>query len=589
MKAIRRSLSVALSLVVGLLTSLSAPLAASPAAAEPKIAFLNPSGFSAAGERGYIVSNAATDTGPDCCGASDGLFRFSAWVDGEPAGSSVFFSVVQGSLDYELVGVSKPSASGSGTGDTWDAQWDIPPEILDGPAVVHAYLVDDGEAIAHTSIDVTIMRIEESVDITYPQSGGRFGTYSALATALPEKGVATRKKPVGVIDALYTNGTESKYVRTFYTTTPAGMPPEWKVCATEEIGAGTNGDPENGVRCSFDAPADAAAVTAVAAVVNGSPDEFETRFNQSGDAVRVVPYAQRPAALALDALAQQRVSKNEGAGRFYCSGAVTATVTDQLGRLVPAANVDVEASGPSDGLRFHTSLLFGSPVAPDRGRHLEESAYDCTGSSEAQGLPPTNPAPGVQGEHPAFGTPDVKHVESAAGGTNDRGSFGFKLYSNATGVTQLTTWVDETDDGCGANDDRYTTGELAAAGSIGWNDAPVTTGPVAAEPVEPCPEGSVSTRSIGLRTSAAKAAAGTVVRLSGRILSPGACVAGQVVSLKARRPGGRFHSVARAATGGTGRYLFEVTIRNTREYRVLVPASAGCAPARSRIVRIAAS
>ncbi|HEV2756091.1 MAG TPA: hypothetical protein VG318_09995 [Actinomycetota bacterium] len=589
---------MSLSIVVGMLMTLIVPAAASFAADEPRIAFLNPSSFMSAGERGYIVSNAATDSGPECCGASDGLFRFSAWVDDAPAGSSVFFSVVQGALDYEIVGVTRPGSSGSG--DTWDGGWDIPPEVLNGPATVQAHLVLNGESIAHTSLDVTIMRIEEAVDIAYPQSGGSFGTYSALATALPEKGDAARKKPIGIVDALYTLGPETTYVRAFYTTSPAGSVPQWKVCATETVGGSGNSTPDNGIRCTFDSPADAAAVTAVAAVVNGSPNDFDPTFNQSGDAVRVVPYFQQPAAVTLDDLAEQTVSKNEDAGRFYCSSAITATVTDQLGRLIPAANVDVQAVGPTDGLRFHSSSVLGGPLPPDRGDHVEESSFDCTGSSPADGVPPANASPGVQGEHPSFGAPDTKHVEAGAAGTNDRGTFGFRFYSNGAGVTQYTVWADEADDGCLANDDRYTTGEVAAAGSIGWNTPPETTGLAASATIVPCGGGPVPTpdptdpgepasRSIGLRSSDAKVVAGTAVRLSGRVRSSGACVASQVVTLKARRPGGRFHSTATVATDRNGRYRFKVTVRKTRAYRASLPAADGCTSARSRIVRVRAS
>ena len=594
MKEGRRSRSVSFATAVGMLMTLIVPAAASLAADEPKIAFLNPSSFMAAGERGYIVSNAATDTGPECCGASDGLFRFSAWVDNPPAGASVFFTVVQGALDYEITGVSNPESSNPS--DTWDAEWDIPPEVLNGPATVHAYLVHNGEAIATTSLDVTIMRVEEAVDIAYPASGGSFGTYSPLATALPEKGPATRKRPIGVIDALYTNGPETAWVRAFYTTSPAGTDPEWNVCATEEVGNGGNADPNNGVRCNFASAADAASVTAVAAVVNGAPGAFDARFNQSGDAVRVVPYVQQPVELTLDELAEQTVSKNADADRFYCSSTISATLTDQLGRHVPGANVDVEATGPSDGLRFHTHSLLSSPLPPDRGNHAEETGFDCTGSSPGQGVPPSNASPGTQGEHPAFGAPDSKHVESTAGGTNDRGTFGFRLYSNAPGVTQYAVWADEADDGCLANDDRYTTGEIAAAGSVGWNDQPDTAGLPVPGTIVPCggpvptpePTGpsEPSSRSVGLFSSGTSVASGTRVRLSGRVRSAGACVADQIVTLKARRPGRRFHSMATVATDRDGRYRFKLTVRKTRDYRASLPEVDGCTSARSRVVRV---
>lgn len=590
MEARRNKRGFTLSIVAVVLMSLIVPAAAS-LEADPKIAFLNPSSFADAGERGYVISDSATDSGPGCCNASDGVYRFSAWVDDAPEGSSVFFTVVQGALDFELPAV-KP-ASGPSESDTWEASWEMSPEVLNGPATVHAYLVKDNEPVAQASVDVTIMRVSQAVDIAYPANGGVFGTYAPLASALPESGTAARKKPIGIVDALYTYTPDAAYVRAFYTTSAPGSAPRWKVCATDQVQIFA--DPDDGVRCTIDSAGDAAALTAVAAVVNSSPGDFDPRFNQSGDAVRVVPYLQQPAALTLDESAEQRVSKNQDADVFYCSGSVTATLTDQLGRAVPGANVDVKAAGPTDGLKFDTSAVFGGTAPPDRGNHTVETAYDCSESSEEDGVPPTNPSPDTQGEHPLFGSPDVKHVESPDG-TDDLGTYAFALHANAAGVTHYTVWSDEADDGCLANDDRYTAGEPAAAGSIGWNAGPEPPALRVPDPLVPCgttpgpvePPGP-GARTVGLRSNASLVQAGATVRLSGRVRSEAACVAAQAVKLKARRPGGRFHAIATGSTRDSGRFAFRVTVRRTRDYRALVPATGACASARSRSVRVEAT
>ncbi|HYO61476.1 MAG TPA: hypothetical protein VEU29_06225 [Actinomycetota bacterium] len=592
----RRARALSLSLAAGLLMTLLVPAAASFAAAEPKIAFLNPSSFALAGERGYIVSDATTDVGPGCCAASDGVYRFSAWVTDAPVDSTVFFTVTQGALDFELPGF-KP-AGDPPEADTWEASWDIPPEVLNGPATVTAYVVLDNEPVARKSVDVTIMRIEPAIDLAYPTSGGPFGTFAPLASSLPEKGGATRKKPVATIDALYTATPDMSFVRTFYTTSPAGTEPQWKVCGTEVIGPNNN-NADNGVRCTLADPADAQAITAVAAVANDSPNGYEDRFNESGDVVRVTPYVQQPAQVDLGEVAEQRVDKDAASDRFFCSGTITATVTDQLGRVVPGANVDAEAVGPADSLRFHTSAVLGGPVAPDRGNHTVEPAFDCTGRPE---VPPANASPGEQGEHQVFGSPDPKHVEVASGGTGDRGTFGIRLYSSAPGVTQYTVWADEVDDGCAANDDRLTIGEPAAAGSIGWAATPETTGfrtPLAVVPCTPdggpSPDptetpGGPAARTVGIGASDRSVPAGTSVRLSGRVRSDTAgCVGAQHLTLQARRPGRRFRAVATALTRDSGRYRLKVVVSRTREYRAVLGASETCAGARSRTITVRAT
>ena len=425
------------------------------------IAFLNPSSFSAAGERGIIVSNQTPDSGPKCCDAADDTYRLAAWVANPPDGYSVFFSVTQGALEFEITNTHQVVTG------TWQAQWAMPPSLLDAPAVLHAYVVVGEDAVASVDQPVTIQRVQENVDLGYPLADGTFGTFAPLASALPATGAATRKKPIGIVDALYTGTPEMDYVRTFYTTSAPGTTPKWNVCGTEAIGS-NNGQADNGVRCTLKNATEQTGVTAVAAVANDSPNDYDDRFNESGDAVALVgSYAQAPTSLEI-ANGQPMAGKEPRSGIFYCSDATVVTLTDQEGRQIAGANVDVHAEGPSDALKFNSLGILTSYQAPDRGDHHEENAFDCTGQNATTGSPPGDANPDVQGEHQRFGQPDRKHIESLGGGTSDTGTFSFRMHSDEAGTTNFTAWVDEMDDGCLANDDLFTAGELYVNGSIGW-------------------------------------------------------------------------------------------------------------------------
>ena len=248
--------------------------------AGPAIAFLNPSSFATAGERGIIVSNQKPDSGPGCCEAADDTYRLAAWVADPPPVYNVFFSVTQGALEFEITNTHQV------VDNTWQAEWTLPSSLLDGPATLHAYIVVGEEAVATADQPVTIMRIQENIDLAYPVADGAFGTYAALATAAPETGPATPKKPTGVVDALYTATPDMVYVRAFYTTSTPGTVPVWRVCGTEAIGS-NNGQADNGVKCTLRSEAEQTAITAMAAVANDSPNDFDERFNESGDAVAI--------------------------------------------------------------------------------------------------------------------------------------------------------------------------------------------------------------------------------------------------------------------------------------------------------------
>jgi hypothetical protein len=560
---------------------------ASFGATGPSIAFLNPSSFADAGERGIIVSNAKPDVGPNCCDQADNTYRLAAWVANPPAAYNVFFSVTQGALEFEITNTHEVVTG------TWQAEWSMPPSLLDAPAEIHAYIVVGEEAVASADQPVTIQRIQENIDLGYPEADGSFGTYAPLASSLPATGAATRKKPIGIVDALYTGTPEMDYVRTFYTTSLPGSVPKWDVCGTEVIGT-NNGNADNGVRCTLKSLADQTAVTAVAAVANDSPNDYDDRFNESGDAVAILDsYAQLPTELSGTEL-QQMIGKESNSGIFYCSDSVTTTLLDQAGRQIAGANMDVHAEGPSDRLKFNSFSVLTSYQPPDRGDHSEEEAFDCTGQNATTGSPPGNANPDVQGEHQRFGQPDRKHIESLGGGTSDIGAFSFRLHSEEPGATYFTAWVDERDDGCAANDDMFTEEEVSVSGTIGWSDqAPppvqepyevfVPCGSPSPDPSETPPPPGKHNRDISL--FAARGSSGSRLRLYGRVTSSASdCKSTQPVRLK-MRAGNRYRTIGRTTTDARGKYSFEKKSRGVHTYRAVVPGSPTCNSARSKTVR----
>jgi hypothetical protein len=564
--------------------SLGSPLAG------PSIAFLNPSSFAEAGERGIIVSNNKPDSGPGCCDEADDTYRLAAWVADPPPTYNVFFSVTQGALEFEITN-TRQAVNG-----TWQAEWSMPSSLLDGPATLHAYIVVGEEAIASVDQPVTIMRIQENIDLAYPVADGSFGTYAPLAVTLPANGPAKPKSPTGVVDALYTATPDMVFVRAFYTTSAPGTVPVWKVCGTEAIGS-NNGQADNGVKCTLRSAAEQTAITAVAAVANDSPNDFDERFNESGDAVPIMSsYAQVPTVLDMEG-GQQVIPKEPRSGIFYCSNAVVTTLTDQAGRQIAGANMDVHAEGPSDALKFHTFSVLTTNQPPDRGDHREESGFDCTSSSQGNGTPPSDANPDFQGEHQRFGAPDRKHIEALAGGTSDIGVFSFRLHAEEVGTTLFTAWVDERDDGCHANDDLFTEGELNVSGSIGWVEQapepqmqPLETIGVCGSP-EPSPDPTGGPGPGGDRASrkvtlfSARGSASNTLRLYGRVSSSSsACRASQRVKIqmKANR---RYRVVGRPTTDARGKYSFERRSPGVRTYRAVLGQTPACTKARSKTVR----
>lgn len=97
----------------------------------------------------------------------------------------------------------------------------------------------------------------------------------------------------------------------------------------------------------------------------------------------------------------------------------------------------------------------------------------------------------------------------------------------------------------------------------------------------------VSERHVTLRASKDRARSGEQVRLRGSVAGESRCFSDTEVKLLARRSASsRFRIIGTTQSNGSGDYTFRVRQQSSRSYRTVVPATAGCSEARSRIVKI---
>lgn len=591
-------------------------------AGPPTIAFLNPSSFAATGtERDIMIS----DKQPRDPRPGGAIYRLSAWVANAPSDSGVEFEMLNSS------GVVVDTIDGDiqvGP-DTFEADWNIPELIPDGPYVIRATLFDISEnrALAQVSVDVVYERTGERVELQYPDTrglgifpgGGTFGSYAPIRRALPVEGdPVARLRPHSNVDVVQSAagagaagfGTGPSQVRAFYTISSPGTLPEWKVCGTEG-GSGTIGGAGNGVRCLLESEAHQTQVTAIAAVANGSGSNpaFAAQNNQAGDATRVLQaYVQNPTNWRFTSGNGQTV---ETLGdEYHCAlsqDVIEARLSDQLDREIVGYNVDVHAQGPNDRLRFDTGLLNDAAAkAPDRDNHAEEAAYDCFNDNDETWLAP-------QGEHQVFSGPDIKHIEDDVEGGDD-GRWGFNLMvrpassvSEESFTTFITFWIDEAPDGCMTNDDRYNDGELVLFGSVGWSHSPLDPRPVAPVPILPCtpPMGTPTTspspsptmtssppppsgeRAVALQSDRTLIRRGQRVTLRAAIgAEEDQCEAVQELQLQAKRGRRAWRTVGIKTTDDDGRATFVRRPRRTTYYRALAPQEGICERAVSSRVRV---
>lgn len=493
--------------------------------------------------------------------AKDPTFGLSAWVSNASAVKLV---------EFEMTDPVNPLARATTIGaatqvapDTYELQWATPATLTDGRytlrAIAYGESRDSFVELDRDEETVTLLSTNDTIDITSPVRNGQLGMF--LPAGRPAGGVieAAQSSPNG-------------WARVLYTTSRPGTEPAWKPC-----GAQPTKKAADGVSCVLAATENYSAITAIAAVANNTPyadaqgkdtgkEQPDPSADQTADAVRVSTYRQIPAALAIDPLTKKYTANDQGV--FPCTDSISAVLTDQFGDGIFGANVDVHASGPTNGVYFEVVALVSKNQAPNKVHGGTEPAQNCTGA------PTTSNEP--QGVHRSPGGLSVKHIESLpTDGTDDAGRFPFKLFSESPGTTQITAWVDINED------DVYCEGEPSAAATIGWGaDAAVAT---IEEPAKGCKIEKIL-RSIALQSSKTKVTRGQKVVLAGAITSDdSACVASQAVKLQSRRPGsaGAFRTIARQRTTQVGVYKFALVARRSMDYRAVAPETAMCVKARS--------
>ena len=200
------------------------------------------------------------------------------------------------------------------------------------------------------------------------------------------------------------------------------------------------------------------------------------------------------------------------------------------GNALTFGNIDVHASGPDSGVAFCNPSGGSITRQPDTGEHVAGAHSDGT-----------------------------KHIE---GELNSGGQFVFGVMSPSAGETDITAWLDETDD-------DTLSGEPAVSGKATF--------------------GVSGDRSISLNASRRRVPQGGRVRLGGAISGSDACEANQTVKLKAKTPGGRFRTIGSRTTTSTGEYAFSVRVRRTKDYRAVAPRDGVCQTAKSGTVRVRAT
>ena len=459
-----------------------------------QIEWLNPSGSTnpstGSGGPGTEMSNKQESAGS--AGSATNGYHLVAWVSGAPDNATVEFKYQSGS-DPDVTITN--SATKVGT-DTYEFYWDLagaPEQSASGAATSGSTVTlkailygstggtpqecdrDTQTATVNnadnqgTPPDPRLEAQGETVEIMYPTNAGPWGAY----------------KSVGIIDVRYSGG--ATYLTGAYTLSAPGTEPSWKSCGSSEATGPATGRTNQEIKCTLASGDTPEKVTAVAVIANDTDTSFgspQAQFNDSGDAHRVAGYTQVPTTVATSTTSNQVAA--ESSGFFKCSPVITALVTDQLGRKVSGANVDVHAQGPTDDLFFDDSGDNSSAhQAPDKAHAQKEKAVNC----EDTAVPPGFGADNTQGDHDLPGN-DIKHIESTTG-TGDDGTFKFQLNNRSTtaGTTTILVFADNDDN------DQFCSSEPSAVTSIGWGGAP-SQGSAPTEPEAcPSPTGTATTSS----------------------------------------------------------------------------------------------
>jgi len=523
---------------------------------------------------------------------TDASYHLVAWVNQVPTGDSVIFQYQSGSNTPVTIG----TAQRVGTSDTYELFWSSFP--ADGTYTLIAVLFSNGNEVSRDTqsarvnntteteqpVDDPATNQAETVEIVEPTNVDMLGFYDPPGDARASAGIQVRYSA------------DADNIRAYYSTTPPGTEPQWTACGTESAS-----DAADGVRCTLASGVSSSQVTAVAAVATdnpfapfpGDPDI------DSADAHRVTGYDADPTTVNIT----PPTINNQGAAT--CTAVITATVLDQNGSRVVGHDVDVHAQGPDNTLAFDdddsgSSATTSRSKAPEN--HPTEQARNCESTAA---VPESG---GTQGFH-ADGTANRKHIEALTG-TQDNGTFRFRLYSTNTGTTQFTVWADED------LNDRYCSAEANSSGSIGWGqDAPAITGvgaeeqtcpratgtaspttasPTTASPTSPSPSPSTSSptpgtsRTLTLAASRNKVTYGQRVTLSGQIVSSDpSCEDNEFVEITRRFFGQNNPQDFRSTTTDeNGSFQVTFTAQRGADYQATTNAHDNCRNSASGLVPV---
>jgi hypothetical protein len=416
----------------------------------PAIQLINPSRYGGATPASFtpIVSDKNID--------GDITYRLAAWIRNPPPDAIVEFEVeTQVGLSQILGPATKVSEH------VWEYQWAVRQNVPlspTGTATIKALLFSG--PFTEVARDQETVRLRhgsgnnedvaaERAEILFPENGADVGFYRPPG----DNSTQPRKAANTLMNLKLSDG--AIYSRVLYTLTPVGEEPAWKSCGVGGVL----------VRCTLALADDPLQVTGLAAIANIDPDLIlgpDPAQDQSGDAIRVNPYVQIPASA--------RVEGPLTAAPGSCQ-TFRVDVKDQLDRRIAGANVDVHASGPTNNLRFDTggSRPIGSSPpspnqAPNEGPHSVERGWSC---------PENTNSPNNQAEHRRAGIPSIKHIESAAAGTGNTGSWSFRLRSPDAGDSTIVAWADRD------NTDLFNSGDPCSSTGVTWS---TTAGTPPAQP-----------------------------------------------------------------------------------------------------------
>jgi len=445
-----RSRSVLLLALIPIVSLMATSTVSAQEAEAPRasIQMLNPSAY------GDVVVASARDL-------QDHGYHLVTTVDEVPPQPHVRFEIESEDTGRRRIGIAAQEGP-----DTFGLHWLIPPEedLESGAYTLRAILFSNGKQIAEDSMGITVEQSRPTVTLDH-------ATSEVLGVYQPPGDEEVWNT---ILNYTYSSGSE--IVAFFYSMSPPGSEPEWTGCGSvrvsSSLGAGAE-EPRSGrFVCELGEGEDATKLTSVAAIATDDPYPLPRTGDAllfgdaSGDAHRVLPYRQAPmlVRLSVDGPLQYQTDK--------CTEQIVASVSDQNGRPVAGANVDVHATGadPTDGragLRFDVSRGSGGTddnQAPDQNHQDETEAWSCKPRQAAGPAELLGPGPsGTQGNHRRPGGGDTRHIEATEPGSNAGGRFRLRLFNDQAGGAQITAWADL--DG----DDAYCAREPAGHLALGWD------------------------------------------------------------------------------------------------------------------------